>query len=250
MSSLTFFLLAALLSCSLGAPFTISAREGLTLDACESDDDCLGKRRCRLDVCTPNSIPSCETSQDCGSGEICVFHIFNEQDGLICVSEGAAASLGLDEGPGGPIVEPQVSPSPEDGDLEPIPSSEFSDAGENESPSPSPEEVCIDASALEHLDEKELVFKTHPTARVLCDASGSCATKGHMVTWNGKAMMMRTYCTIVGCEQRTMKVNSPRYTRGLRVTSKTDGLHFTAFAARYESRAEEGVLNAAVRMGL
>ena len=63
-------------------------------------------------------------------------------------------------------------------------------------------------------------------------------------------MMMKKYCERAGCEERVMEVNSLRYKKGMRVASKTDGLEYTVFAARYETRAEEAVLATAVRMGL
>lgn len=119
------------------------------------------------------------------------------------------------------------------------------------SPSPAEEEaVCIDANALKHLKSGDLVFKKHAWASVLCDSSGSCATRGHIVVYNGTSMMMKSYCLMVGCNQSLKYVNSPRYRRGVRIKSKSEGLEFTAFAARYETLAEETVLSAAIRIGL
>lgn len=118
---------------------------------------------------------------------------------------------------------------------------------------PSPEattNVCVDANALEHLESEELVFSTHYLAKVLCDANNSCATAGHMVELRGRVMMMKTYCANVGCTEREMLVNSPKYQRGRRVKSNTEGLRYTALAARYSSRAEEIVLIAATRIGM
>lgn len=109
--------------------------------------------------------------------------------------------------------------------------------------------VCIDAEALRHLQPGELVYASHMMARVMCDESGSCATAGHMVKYKGVGMMMRKYCTLVGCVQRVMAVNSPRYKVGLRVRSRTAGLEYTALAARYESLVEERVLSSVVRLG-
>lgn len=113
------------------------------------------------------------------------------------------------------------------------------------------EYVCVDASALDHLRREELVYAEHVMARVLCDAQGACATPGHVVRFNGRAMMMRSYCAAVGgCARDVMLVNSPRYRRGLMVGTKTQGLEFTAFAARFETRVEEHVLATAVHLGL
>lgn len=124
-------------------------------------------------------------------------------------------------------------------------------------PSESPDDdnvetVCIDASAIDHLPREELVFRKHVLARVLCDPNDSCATPGHMVTFRGRAMRMSTYCRVasVKCRKDQMYVNSPRYRRGIRVKSRTEGLVFTALAARYETRAEELVLAGAVRLGM
>lgn len=119
------------------------------------------------------------------------------------------------------------------------------------SPSRSPSAVCIDVRMLDHLPRNTLVFEEHRLAVVLCDDTGSCATPGHIVMWRGKAMMMRTYCGIVkGCKEQEMLVNSPKYRRQMRVNSKTAGLVYTAFAARYETNTEEHVLRLAVRLGL
>lgn len=109
--------------------------------------------------------------------------------------------------------------------------------------------VCIDADALAHMGRDELLFEEHQTANVLCDDSGSCATPGHVVRYRGVGMMMKSYCGLVGCVEKVIKVNSPRYRFGVRVPSKTEGLEYTAFAARYESMAEETTMAAAVRMG-
>lgn len=110
--------------------------------------------------------------------------------------------------------------------------------------------VCVDARALRGMPPHELVFENHWRARVLCDEMGSCATKGHMVSWQGNPMMMATYCEQVGCVTKTMMVNSPRWKRALKLDSRTDGLQYLAFAARYETKTEERLIKAAVRMGL
>lgn len=160
-------------------------------------------------------------------------------------TEEGTASGELDEESSGPTVS-SSDPKPYNGtDATPVPTTAPSP------PSPSPSAgVCIDAELLSHFKPHELVFENHPTARVLCDPSGSCATKGHIVHYNGSVMMMSSYCDVVGCEEREMEVNSPRYRRGLKVESKSDGMRFTAFAARYETKTEEAVLSTAVHIGL
>lgn len=110
---------------------------------------------------------------------------------------------------------------------------------------------CIDAKALTHIPQSQLVYGAHVRRGVLCDAFGSCATPGHMVVLHGKAMSMRRYCVSVGgCARRVMEVNSPRYSGSLRLPSRTMGVQYTAFAARYESGFEEKVLRLAIHIGL
>lgn len=112
------------------------------------------------------------------------------------------------------------------------------------------EDGCVDARALAHLGAGELVYGSHVKARVLCDATGSCATPGHVVVFKGETMMMRRYCEKVGCENDVIDVNSPTYRKALRVASRTGGLEYTTFSARYESSIEESVIRLAVRAGL
>ncbi|PXF48234.1 Early nodulin-12A [Gracilariopsis chorda] len=153
-----------------------------------------------------------------------------------------------EEADGDLIPDPDVviTPSPE-GE---IPSIAEGVDGEGE-PTPSPEdEICIGVHHLSHMAYKDLIYSSHRVARVLCDKSSSCATPGHIVLYKGEAMMMRKYCTITRCVQKIMRVNSPRYSRAARVDSHTEDLSFTAFAARYESAAEEHLLRAFVRIGL
>lgn len=135
---------------------------------------------------------------------------------------------------GGPLEEVTVTPSP----------------SRNRPVVTLQDDVCVDARALDHLPREELVFETHSWANVLCDRQGSCATHGHIVTFRDVPMMMGTYCELVGCARRVMEVNSPRRRRKLRVKSKTEGLEYTAFAARYQTFAEEFVLSTAVRLGM
>lgn len=65
-------------------------------------------------------------------------------------------------------------------------------------------------------------------------------------------MMMSSYCEELGVECNVVAtvVNSPRMKVGLRIKSRTDGLEFTALAARFESKVEEHVLRSVVRLGL
>lgn len=108
---------------------------------------------------------------------------------------------------------------------------------------------CIAIHSLQHFPRNKLIFKDHIRRVAFCDRNGSCATPGHMVVYNGKSMMMSSYCEINECERKTLLVNSPTYESGLRVKSLTPGLEFTAFAAKYESKPEETVLRMAIGAG-
>lgn len=110
-------------------------------------------------------------------------------------------------------------------------------------------EVCIDARALRHVGRHELVYAQHRLSEVVCDRFDSCATEGHVVVYKGAAMLMRSYCAVVGCVTRVLEVNSPKYRRRLSVPSNTAGLHFTALAARFATKGEELVLKAVIRAG-
>lgn len=129
---------------------------------------------------------------------------------------------------------------------------------ESTDPSPSDEaaDVCIGVDALRHLDMDELVFPQHFRATVLCDAKRNCATPGHIVVHDGVPMMMKTYCEGLRvkkgdeemCTRKVMFVNSPRMKYGQRIKSNSDGLEFTALAARFESKLEEHVMALVARV--
>lgn len=108
---------------------------------------------------------------------------------------------------------------------------------------------CIDVRALGEFRKEGLVFEKDRIGRVYCDGQESCATGGHMVVYRGNGMMMKSYCEIVKCEVRNMLVNSPKFASGLRVKSNTKGLEYSAFAAKYESRAEELSMRVAIKAG-
>lgn len=221
---------------TIGTP-PFAVRLGLTGDACESSEECEGGRKCAprntVNVescegregcrCKLDDPKECQKNKDCDEGEVCATSNKNS-DGSTCFS---AAAVDQDETLTA-VDEPgalQASPTASDG-------------------------VCIGLDALAHLPALALVFEHHPLANVLCDEHGSCATPGHIVLFNDKPMMMRSYCEIASCEPKVMRVNSPRYTRGLRIPSRTVALRYTVLAARYETAAEESVLGAAVRVGL
>lgn len=258
----------------------IGASTGLTLETCASE--CLGTRICTLirpdqslarcpgsvsidDVCAclPVEWRPCSSTAECESAELCASTPFSP---FICVSrEAEKAYDGIEEvsvgsgpssspAPGNTAVPVSTVPAESDPgdpslDLDSSPESEPSVSLEPEQTVTQDNEVCIDAQALQHMDRKDLVFEDHVWSRVLCDEMGSCATSGHMVIFRGKRMMMKTYCGMVSCVHRVVQVNSPKQRRALRVDSNTEGLQFTAFAARYGSRAEEMALAAAIRVG-
>lgn len=112
--------------------------------------------------------------------------------------------------------------------------------------------VCVDAALLAQVPQKDRVFSTDRRASVLCDASGTCATSGHMVVWKNKPVSMMQYCSMLStpCTAQVRWVNSPRYSRGLRLPSRTNGLQLTPLAAKWNTKGERFVLSLAVRMGL
>lgn len=216
-------------------------RKGLTGDSCENNSDCSDGRKCLLTntvtevacadkadtigcECRKSEMKDCSQSSDCEDGEICV-DSSNTSSQPFCFSKQAAAN--------------DDELTPVDGPTAP-----------NASPTAQTSDVCIAVHSLTHLSQRDLVYARHRLARVLCDLRGSCATPGHIVLFRGVPMMMNSYCEAVTCVAKIMHVNSPRYARAVRVPSLTDGLHFTAFAARYQTTTEERVLATAVRLGL
>lgn len=111
-----------------------------------------------------------------------------------------------------------------------------------------PSSVCIAADMLSHLPFDSLVFSTHRRAAVLCDTFGSCATPGHIVVHDGRAMTMRQYCETAGCKRTVKLVNSPRIGKGVktRVGSRSPQMEFTALAARFDTFVERWALRMVV----
>lgn len=227
-------------------------RHNLTLDACETTSDCAGSRECDVGflddarpckgadncLCLPQHLKACEDSDDCFvPGEVCARYLKD----ILCASKAAVQKFSTLTEIGKEALEPTPEEEGEDRPTQ---------AGQASVVKELPSNVCIAVHALRKFDPEELVFKQHALAGVLCDGNGSCATPGHMVLVKGKAMMMKSYCDIVPCERRVMYVNSPRHRRGMVIESNTEGLVFTAFAARYETRSEEVIISVAVRLGL
>lgn len=139
--------------------------------------------------------------------------------------------------------------SPEVEDATPTAESVTDPSGTIPSAEPTPEEeneICVDQKLLEGFAPSELVYKMARRAAVLCDATATCATPGHMVVFRESAMSMQMYCDMhaaSGCDKRVRWVNSPRMKYGIRIASTTDGLQMTAHAARYGSELEQVVLS-------
>ena len=245
-------------------------KSGLTFETCREDSYCAGDRKCvygkdgnleycdqshSVCLCSPNILERCEIPANCSvDGETCVE--FTSLSKSYCVSKVVAPMIeeheqgkGIDgtsgKNCGGSPLEKYTTCAdtvPQPG-TPPITST------------PSPIVVpnsCVDAKALSHLPTEKLVFETHRYAVVLCDIHGSCATGGHMVHYQGLAMMMRTYCGIVrdGCKEEIMQVNSPKWQKQLRIRSKSAEMEYLAFAAKYETKAEEIILRKIIHMGL
>lgn len=229
---------------------------GLTGDSCTIDAECRGIRTCNMvqdDViqgcvrgetqcrCYPLVPRLCGSDSECEPGERCA--VF-EEPGVkpFCVSQARIAESDaiqfLEGDKPTPTADAAGGQVKEDGSAPQAITADAADAS------------CVDARALSHLRANELVFRSHRRARVLCDGAGSCATAGHIVVFRGRGMCMRTYCGMVGCTAGLMEVNSPKWRRGTRVRSRTEGLLYTAYAARWATWAEEGVLTALVRAGM
>lgn len=176
---------------------------------------CGRKSRAGTCVCLPKSISHCSSTADCPGGEVCAKSAAHP---AMCVSPPHIDFVGRN-------------------------------ATLKEAPEKIVDAACVEVGILEQWGG-DMVFAERQRAWVLCDALQSCATGGHMVVWKGRAMMMSTYCQHVACERRVMWVNSPRWRRGLAVPSRTNGLAFTAFAARWGTRTEEIFLKGFVRAGL
>lgn len=221
---------------------------GLTSEVCRFDKDCRGTRLChhrsewmhtdcagrRACACRASNTtdPSCDATNACSDGELC----YQILDAIGVNATCAAPSF---------LANPAFKNFKVIGDG-------GEEAGSDSLPSRdarTDDASCIDVALLQSLDASELVFASSRRAAVLCDAQGSCATAGHMVVWRGTAMSMRTYCASAPCVRRVRLVNSPRMARGRRVEARTQGLQFTALAARFETALEEGVLATLVHAG-
>lgn len=267
LTAVLFFTLLTLIVAVPPAAIPTSVRAGLGGEDCEINDDCEGGSACvtltgdLIELCRDPSgdeacrcypavleecagsdgrqcLKNCEDDEDCSDSDAKCITSDDDEDINVCVKSCEDSST-CDDGTTCAFLEDDnrdvaicvADALVKDADLE--------------------EKVCVDAGALQHMAREELVYDRHVRASVLCDVMGSCATAGHIVRFEGKAMMMKSYCELVGgCVGKRIYVNSPRYRRGLAVETKTKGLVYTAFAARYETRAEEKLLSTAVHVGL
>lgn len=258
--------------------------QGLSGEPCNANSDvCIGGRICYeaptsftllTSECTPSSETcycfdseaTCESSDDCDDGERCYRGSVSGQDVSYCLACGVPLDMFedleweyVDEDP---LTCP--SQSPDGSTPTPSPTSvasanesggdqndENDDNDGDDDDDDEDEEVCVSVDVLSSYTPEELVFPTHRRASVLCDIYDNCATPGHMVLYQERPMMMKTYCEQThGCSRRVKLVNSPRMRTALRIPSKSNHLQFLAFAAKLQSRTEEMVLSGLVRLGL
>ena len=195
---------------------TTGGGAGLTFDDCEDNSDCKGSRECE------------------GAGE----KITDDEDAKVCKLNDGTASC-------------EENDDCEDG--ENCINFDGADSCISERAIDKYElDICV---AVHHLNEEGIemsqrVFNTDRLANVLCDYNTSCATPGHMVMYNGRGMMMRSYCEIVGCRPGIMRVNSPKFRKQIRLNSHSEGLVFTALAAKWGTATEERVLRGLIRLGV
>ena len=241
-------------------PPPFPSTEGLTFDPCE-EDSCAIPRFCRSAPkpelpcradntcqCLPNRMIFCSSSDECVIGEVCA----SVPDvGTVCASESFVRHISSSADSSHDLEIVEVSPQPT-----PPVSSSSTDSNDEDQPEETESEsdlgfgpLCIAIEFLDHLPREALRFEMDSLASVLCDEYGSCATPGHIVTYHGEPMMMNSYCQRVKCTRQLSRVNSPRYKRRMTISTRTAGLTFTAFAARYGTFAEEQILKAAVRVG-
>lgn len=266
-------------SASKGTPSeNPNSSRGLSYDICVKDRDCTLPRTClqssngelkscdasaRTCFCVPPlGKTSCKSVSDCVKGEVCMQF---DPLGLVCVSKTMEDNVKESNENRKNKTENGQTPNAtetKDPDLGCI-----IEAGESvicvgsipdSTTLTGPTEAdngggCIAIRELQGFSTERLVFRKHKITSVLCDRFESCATAGHMVYYNGNGMMMKSYCNLIkdGCETRRMEVNSPKWSsRRLRIRSKSPGLEYTSFAAKYETNTEEQMLKIAIRFGL
>lgn len=189
--------------------------------------------------CLASTLP-CNSSAFCGNGEACV-KFRSISDYSYCakcssLDRLSPAPIPIDNG----CSRNSSSDSP--GDSE---SSDIVDDNNDDEP-------CIAMDAIKHLPLNQLVFPHHIRSSVLCDNYGNCASAGHMVMFNGRPMMMMSYCKEIkeGCLKTVKLVNNPRMVRSRRIASKVAHLQYTVFSAKYRTFVEEFALKMFLRLGI
>lgn len=136
--------------------------------------------------------------------------------------------------------------------ITPSPSTASSPTGPPEYDPIVKEGFCVAVDMLSHFDSSTLIFGAHVQGAVLCDQFASCATPGHMLLFLGRPMSMKEYCALpdVTCVKRVKLVNSPKMKIGLRISSRSPHMQFTAFAARKETWLETATLKLLLKMGV
>lgn len=223
----------------------VVAAEGLTGEDCKGkpEDYCQEPRTCNSVSSSSNSTNNGTNGTCEDSSPKCICNTFDTCDSSSDCVEGERCITGSVEGIEFYSVCYACGESPSDY----MESIDFKDADSNDCSSA----VCVSVESLGHLPMHELVFPVHRRASVLCDSSENCATPGHMVLFEDKPIMMRTYCQFVpqGCTRRVKYVNSPRMKAGIRIPSKSSHMQFLAFAAKHESRVEQILISAVIRLG-
>ncbi|CAN8065583.1 unnamed protein product [Agarophyton chilense] len=228
----------------------------IPLDSLASFGPCNGRDEC---FCAPIDISDliCSSDDDCSvPGEVCAGFDQLKVSGCLSLEtvEKYPQLFRTDNDADLKVSDEAVAQSPDDshtplGNSEGIQGVALVEELEPSS-SPKSENACIALKHLEHLSSDQLLFPTHVPASVLCDSHGNCATPGHVISFEGRFMMMKSYCASVGCQTTIELVNSPKYVPKLRIPSQSNTLLFTPFAARYASRIEEKILRVALRIGL
>lgn len=221
-------------------------------------------------LCLPRKGPkTCTLSSSCDSGERCAIggefksrtciscSRVEEDEDINSVDSTYSCETSPPEQP--PSSEPVSSPtSAQSTTSSPTPSNTISQP-QKYSPGPlvsaippAPQSsICIASKHLMLYGPSHLVYPVHLPGLVLCDEFESCATPGHVVVYNRSPMTMSSYCSRhSACSQKKALVNSPRMSAGLRISSYTPGLQFTALSARFGSSLEQYVMRLLVFAGL
>lgn len=254
-------------------PIPAGTSAGLTGDNCLTSSQCVAPRKCyhRFDLPVVTDTTRCDN----GNVRNCVCMLPLDQTGYNCTTtadckdDGEICTILKDEVPNGRARRRCMSRLAYDSDtamgiqyrieygingviIDKTTSSGSGGNGTDDSNTSSEDEApCVDVKLLRHFKTEDLVYPQHLRASVLCDEHGSCATPGHMVTFQNKPMAMKSYCVKhATCSKRLAWVNNPRMKTGLRMESNTKDLQLTVLSARYESWGEETILRHIIHLGV